>query len=123
MPEVQTGGVRAGSEKQFRRSLAKLRNPAANIIFIEKRWSYPVNLRRRQAKVPDLCWHERKALWRPPVIERETRDEGGLQPTRSLGRTNNVFLTKMYDLLPDKRTVRSARLNCYEVSIMGVDFC
>ena len=94
----------------------------ANIIFIEKRKSFPPNLRRRQAKVPDSCWHERKALWRPPVIERETRDEGGLQPTRSLGRTNNVFLTKMYDLLPDKRTKRFDRLNCYEVSIMGGGF-
>jgi hypothetical protein len=63
----------------------------ANIIFIEKRWSYPVSLQH-----------------------------AGM--LRSLGRTNNVFLTKMYDLLPDKRTKRFDRLNCYEVSIMGVDF-
>jgi hypothetical protein len=34
-------------------------------------------LRRRQAKVPESCLHETKALWRPPDIERETRDEGG----------------------------------------------
>ena len=35
------------------------------------------HLRWRQAKVPDSCWHERKALWRTPDIERETRDVGG----------------------------------------------
>ena len=67
----------------------------ANIIFIEKRRSFPATLRRRQAKVPDSCSHERKALWRPPDIERETRDAGGSPPTRSLSRTSNVFLTKM----------------------------
>ena len=67
----------------------------ARIIFIEKRRSFPASLRRRQAKVPDSCSHERKALWRPPDIERETRDAGGSPPTRSLSRTSNVFLTKM----------------------------
>jgi hypothetical protein len=73
----------------------------ANIIFIEKRKSFPPNLRRRQAKVPDSCWHERKALWCPPDIERETRDEGGLPPMRSLSRICNAFLTKMDALLPE----------------------
>ena len=34
-------------------------------------------LRRRQAKVPDSCLHEMKALWRPPDIEHEMRDGGG----------------------------------------------
>jgi len=55
-------------------------NPAAGIIFIEKRRSCHPSLRRRQAKVPDSCSHEMKALWRPPDIERETRDEGGVPP-------------------------------------------
>ena len=32
---------------------------------------------RRQAKVPDSCLHEMKALWRPPDIEHEMRDGGG----------------------------------------------
>jgi hypothetical protein len=58
--------------------------------------------------VPDSCWHERKALWRPPVIERETRDEGGLQPTRFLGRTSNAFLTKMDALLPEPKFKNSS---------------
>ena len=42
--------------------------------------SIPVSrffLRRRQAKVPDSCLHEMKALWRPPDIEHEMRDGGG----------------------------------------------
>ena len=73
----------------------------ANIIFIEKRISFPASLRRRQAKVPDSCSHERKALSRPPDIERKTRDEGGLPPMRSLSRICNVFLTKMDALLPE----------------------
>ena len=60
----------------------------------------PSSLHRRQAKVPDSCLHEKKALWRPPDIERETRDAGGLPPMRSLGRICNVFLTKMDALLP-----------------------
>ena len=74
--------------------------PAVSIIFIEKRRSYPPSLRRRQAKVSDSCSHERKALWRPPDIERETRDEGGLPTTWYLSRTCNAFLTKMDASLP-----------------------
>ena len=105
---------------QFRRAAPKLRNrrkyydglhrsseTGARIIFIEKRRSFPPSLRRRQAKVPDSCSHERKALWRPPDIERETRDEGGLPPMRSLSRTCNVFLTKMDALLPEANSKSS----------------
>ena len=65
------------------------------------------SLRRRQAKVPDSCSHEKKVLWRPPDIERETRNVGGLPPVRSLGRSNNVFLTKMDALFPEANYERS----------------
>ena len=84
----------------------------ANIIFIEKRLPFPANLRRRQAKVPDSCWHERKALWCPPDIERETRDEGGLPPYDfSVGPA--MFFSRRW-MLCSGSEIRDHRLNCYE---------